>query len=323
MIYIPSGRFIEAQDASLSLVEIEGWMTLESVARSGRVSRSLSFKEKPRKAGPFHNMLLDAGMDGFGDTATVQLYRNAEVGTGTTPPAVTDTQLSNYLGFISGVPVTTRGNSGAPDYEYSWIRIQHTSGIGQFGEVNLTELGVTGSGQQFLFSRELIRDATGEPVAFPLMDDEQFRFTYELRLYRPLADAFSQVQIGSQTHDTITRALNVSSSSWGLLDIGNNVNSHAIGGCTAHTGALAAVTASSPGGSNIGNTNDFSDKPYQTGDYYLDSSFRFGPNQGSGSVRTLSHGRRCARFQTEYDPPIDKTSSQTLILPQRFSWARR
>jgi hypothetical protein len=58
---ITPGRFVESKDPLGLQIEIEGWFTLAAV-RNGRVLRSRKFKVE-RKVGPFHNLLLDVGMD--------------------------------------------------------------------------------------------------------------------------------------------------------------------------------------------------------------------------------------------------------------------
>src|SRR5690606_12331471 len=133
------------------------------------------------------------------------LWPRVHVGTGTTPPAPTDTGLVNYLGFIQSA-TNTAGNSGAPDY-YSWTRLSWLSAIGAFGTTNLTEIGVGSTATDSLVSRELIRDGSGNPIAFPISVEEQLEVTYETSHEPPLTDGFATASIGSNRQDPITREL--------------------------------------------------------------------------------------------------------------------
>src|SRR5690606_24121908 len=91
---------------------------------------------------------------------------------------------------------------------------------GELGNNNLTEIGISGQNKNgLLFSRELIRDSSGNPAAFPITEDEQLEVTYELRLYPNLNDVPATVMVGSNSHDTITRPLGVTNTSnWGPVE---------------------------------------------------------------------------------------------------------
>src|SRR5690606_32703647 len=113
-------------------------------------------------------------------------------------------------------PATAIANSGPPDY-YSYRTFTWISSIGALGNNNLTEIAISGqSTNGRLFSRELIRDSSGNPAAFPITEDEQLEVTYELRLYPNLNDVPATVMVGSNSHDTITRPIGVTNTaSWG------------------------------------------------------------------------------------------------------------
>src|SRR5690606_8608712 len=123
-IIVP-GRFVETKDPLEFRSDVEGWFTLSAI-RDGNVVRSRQF----------HNLFLNQGLDRLATIQPGTLWPRVHVGTGTTPPAPTDTGLVNYLGFIQSA-TNTAGNSGAPDY-YSWTRLSWLSAIGAFGTTNLT-----------------------------------------------------------------------------------------------------------------------------------------------------------------------------------------
>jgi len=323
-IYIPSGRFLEGEIAEAK-VGLEGWFTLRAIRRSGRVTRERKFqvggcRELPR----FHNLITNLGMDRFGSVGANDLYTYCHVGTGTSTPSYTDTQLQNFLASISS-PSTSSSNSGPPDY-YSSLTRTWTSAIGALGNNNLTEIGISGqSANGLLFSRELIRDPNGNPAAFPISADEQLEVTYELRLYPNLVDVPATVTVGASSYDTITRPLGVTSGRWGAVT-GPNVNAArdtiTSGAQRAYTGDLVPYTSTNPSG-NLGDASSGATASYTNGSYYRDISNTWNISTGNGNIRVVTFKFGCAQFQVRFDPVITKTNTQVLTLHQRMSWARR
>jgi len=327
-IYIPSGRFVEG-GLSEAKVGLEGWYTLRAIRRSGRVTRERTFKvEACRELPPFHNLITNLGLNRFGSAGANSLYTRCHVGTGTATPSVTDTQLQNFLAAVStSNPSEAVGNSGSPDY-YSYRTLTWTSSIGALGNNNLTEIGISGqNGNGLLFSRELIRDSSGNPTAFPISSDEQLEVTYELRLYPNLTDVPATVMVGSNSHDTITRALKVNDAGiWGPLSVWVAAANASRGSQSdtneAFSGDLVPYTGSVPSG-RLGQASSGATATYTDGSFYRDISNTWDISRGNGNIRVVTVGFGCAAFQVRYDPVITKLNTQVLTLHQRISWARR
>lgn len=328
MIIITEKKFREASDPTHASVGVEGYYTLRARRRSGRVTREHTFKAD-REVGPFHNLVTTLGMNRLGSESAQNTYARCHVGTGTAAPDITDVQLANFLASVqNNNGVVTNGNSGTSPY-YGWRRFVWTSAIGALGNSILTEIGI--SGQQangLLFSRELIRDSIGNPTSFPIADDEQLEVTYELRFYVPLVDATGQITIGSQTHDVTTRARKATSVDWCPATGGTNnfTNSGVVTVTNAelYTVGIGPITSSEPSGSaRNGKANSAATAAYTDGDFYRDHSQTYGPERGVGSNMSCTFSTSSSAFQTEFDPPIAKTDTQTLILHHRVSWARR
>lgn len=318
MIFVPSNRFLEAELPAAN-VGLEGWITLRARRKSGLISREHSFKVPHRQRGPFHNLITDLGLDRFAQVNGNLLASHFHVGTGTTPPTVTDTQLTNFSASI-GSPTWQTGNQTSAPY-FAWRRYIWVSGIGELGNIIITEVGVSGQAVNgLLWSHELVRDSGGNPSTFPLQDDEQLEAIYELRLYAPENDVLATVSISGNNYDTVTRALNVTASAaWGVSSAG--VNNTAQNAGTMYSGDLVAVTAANPSGQIGGAPSSMVDAAYGAGNYYRDGSATWGTGT-AGSVRTVRRGFVCAAFQVRFDPVIPKTVNNSLTLHQRISWAR-
>ena len=322
-IYIPSGRFLEGE-ISEAKVGLEGWYTLRARRRSGRVTRERMFKvEACRELPPFHNLITDLGLNRFGSASADSLYNRCHVGTGTATPSVTDTQLQTFLAAVGTTPATAIANSGPPDY-YSYRTFTWTSSIGALGNNNLTEIGISGQTTNgLLFSRELIRDSDGNPAAFPITDDEQLEVTYELRLYPNLNDVPATVMVGSNSHDTITRPIAVTDTSfWGPSNSSTNAARSTVG--SAYSGDLVPYTnALNSVSGPLGGASSGATAPYTDGNFYRDISNTWNISTGNGNIRVVTFRFNCAAFQVRFDPVITKLNTQVLTLHQRISWARR
>lgn len=325
MIHVPSNRVLEGELSPVS-VGIEGWFTLRARRANGRVTRERKF----RMSASFHNLITTLGLNRFGTQTSSNLYRYCHVGTGTTPPADSDTQLVAFLANVTAnFPINSMTNSGSPDY-YSAMILKWTSAIGALGNNNLSEVGVSGQATNgLLFSRELIRDSEGDPTTFPIASDEQLEVTYELRVYPPLSDVEAEITIGSTVYDTITRGLNINSSTqWGTSAPGSgSVNTSPVqgsqgirafsGDLIANTGAINSFTGL------LGEATSLSSAAYSNDSFYRDVTANWDITSGNGNIRVVQWRFQCALFQTRYDPVIAKANTQNLSLTQRISWARR
>lgn len=275
---------------------------------------------------PSPNLLTNLGMDALGSGTN---FSRMHLGTGTATPDFTDTALTNFGVSITG-PYSQAGVSGEAPY-YGWMRLTWTSAVGgatgSWTEIGISDQITTGN----LRSHALILDSGGNPVAFPVLADEQFQGTYEFRVYAPTADSPESIQLSGIPYDTITRALNVNLVSgngrWtpsltatrGLF----GTPSSASAGSNVWSGGLVAVTSANPGGTNLGLRTTTGTSGYTNGNYYIDSFSRWGADAGVGDIMTVRHVLDTGSFQIQYNPTITKLTTEEFIHNQRVHWARR
>ncbi len=167
----------------------------------GRYKEKLSFgpggegKAKvwvPEREGEQHNLILNQ----FYDTLIPQygFIRSsffAAVGTGSTAPDPTQTQLANEI----GTSANPRRTSYTPPDQRSEIDALATYGVydirrvlefseAEVGGLNLTEWGVSpvSSRNGPLMTRELFRDGSGNPVVLTIEADQRLRLIYRYRV---------------------------------------------------------------------------------------------------------------------------------------------
>lgn len=157
---------------------------IRSKASSGEVAEESPWSD---------NLVTNTGKNKFlniNNGSGSQCCFHCVIGTGTSPPAVTDTVLSAYKAGVNsnaGTQSWTQTKSlTAPPYKivltYRW-----RFGLG-VAAGNITEVGVAISDTVFesmsastqLFSRALVRDAAGNPTAVTVLEDEYLDVIYEL-----------------------------------------------------------------------------------------------------------------------------------------------
>jgi hypothetical protein len=140
----------------------------------------------PEQEGEQHNLILDQAYDTLiAQYGIIGLVSQAVVGTGSTPPAATQTGLTNEV---------SRTGNVAPSYsQYQLTRI--ADGVAdilaarefteaQVGGQNLTEWGFSpaGAAGPNLMCRELFRDGSNNPVVLTLASDQHLRLLYKMRI---------------------------------------------------------------------------------------------------------------------------------------------
>lgn len=311
--YINKRRYKEL--ATKTVIGVEGFYSGVAIKPGIGVVRSFGSKV------PTPNLLTDLAMDAFG---TGPQFSQMHLGTGTTPPAVTDTSLADFGVSLPSVN-TARGNSGSEPY-YGWVRFTSTSAVGA-ATGNWTEIGMSNQNSNGgLRSRALILDSDGNPTVFTVLEDEQFQGTYEFRVYVPSVDSPATVNISGVAHDTITRALHASSGEQGHWAPGLGLSPLISGRSSSSaffTGGLSAMTGSSPLGASTGDYATTTTLPYGSGNFYIDATARWGAGSVISAGATLGFRVNGAPVQVNYSPAINKSANEELIVNQRFYWARR
>ncbi len=250
------------------------------------------------------------------------------VGTGNTPPVVTNTALANRIAATSSTYSSSTINTitSTPPY-YAEITKYYEFATGTAAG-NLSEVGVgwfiSSPSNYGLFSRALILDAEGLPTTITVLPSEVLRVTYTLRLYIPTEDATGTItlggNVGGTTHNWIMRAARCTDGNYwraGELMAINAVyrpypNYPSNPRVFAYSSDIASITGS-PSGISRGCTGP-------EGTYYY---ALWGTETGPLSIRSLLvTAFSGAAYQIQFDPPINKTSLQIFKCGFNHSWGR-
>lgn len=282
----------------------------------------------------FHNNVTNVGLDMCATNKA--RYNCCQVGTGTATPTNADTTLQTYLSGTGSRSDISGTNSGSPDY-YSEQYVRYNFATGA-ATGNLSEVGVgpsTSSGSN-LFSRELIRDANGNPTTITIASNEALLVHYKLRHYPPLIDVVTTVNgtiDGTPSTRTITRrASDVGSylnwtSGYGYNNASIFGGDSDSGGALVFTGTIGSVTGG-PSGSAYASTSQ-SPATYSSGSYSRTITATWNTGAANANIKAVRFnnaynetGYRAGIFQAEFDTTLNKTNLQELTLEFLISWGR-
>jgi len=291
----------------------------------------------------FHNNVTNVGLDMCATNG--DRYNCCQVGTGNVAPTNTDTTLQTFLASTANGIFISRTNSGSTDYYTEWYcRYDFATGA---ATGNLSEVGVgpsTSSGSN-LFSRELIRDASGNPTTITIASNEALRVHYKLRNYPPLTDVTGTVNgtiDGNAVSRNFTRraALVAGADQWGPMEANaeNTAPGYGSGGSgfgvpsktEAYTGTIGLITGAPS--SSAGKAGSNSASPYSAGTYSRTYTSKWATSQSNANLKSFLFYNgggytgfgtaNAGAFQVEFDTTLNKTNLQELTLEFLISWGR-
>lgn len=330
----------ETSEVSIKLpdfsVGVEGHYFIELIdAKTQKVKGTWSFK----------NLVVNGALDSMsvnsGSSATLTNW--AAVGGGSTPPTATDTSLQSEF---SG---RTNADGGFSDYMSSFSGSVQSGSYAGFrrtrvfsesqGNGTIAEIGFfAASTGNSMFSRALIRDATGSATTITKTSSDQLRVSYDIRFYTPFTDSTGSFTWAGTTYNYTIRPVNVGRTEWGVsgrnvddfsslaYSIGQNVSNPAM---NAFSRFVLTAFSSSVSGSGKVRCSSTTKAPYITGSFYRDHNHLFEPGVAnfpiSGfSIEAFTSTANFAEYETFQmlmQPPIVKTNLQRLTMTMRWSIA--
>ena len=300
----------------------------------------------------FDNLLLNQGLDWYGNMLrnlnsgndiTPWGYYYCGMGTGTTPPAVTDTQLENMLGSVT--QTTEALSVGTDSPRYGQRTVTYVFAPGSFGasSVNLTEIGVGPDLDTFpwLIARQLIKNPAGDTITLTILPQETVTVTYVLRLYIPETDVVQVLDVdtvGGPVSTTFTiRATGAASGSiWNFPKVRVKYSetpdgNASIGLCKIYSNDFAlsalddAPTASKTASRDALVNPDPDD--YILGSYTNVGTVSWNAENPTGGFTDDEVGgstwyTTLGGYQILFSPPITKRDVDQLDMQFRLTWGR-
>lgn len=278
------------------------------------------------------NLILNRGLDALGDPQQRDLdgwmYALA-VGSGSTPPAVTDTGLvakvaQTERSTASGATTSGRVVSPVP---YGWYRKTYQFNAGAAAG-NLSELGLKYyTNDNLLNTRALIKDSSGQPTTITVLSDEILIVTYEVRVYVDMTDKTYTATIkGVETTITV-RPMQINDTDPWWNPGSDFAFSDYIWGYYWYyggTGLGVGPVTGVPSGTRESYSNvQLTNHTYVPGSYRYETSGNLSILNGAGRTFTAAQSvSSIIPFQVGFSPGWSKTNAETVALRMAVSWGR-
>lgn len=285
-----------------------------------------------------NNVVLDQGLNAL-STTNSNLLAYLSVGTGNSPPDVSQTSLDNVLAVTNTSSPTQPQNSynfsEIPFYVAARKSFRFNAGV---AVGNISELGLTSSSGSngLLFNRALVRDSNGNPTTITVLADEILDVIVEVRVYLPetISGSFDLLdKIGNviKTVNYIGKPfLGTTNPASLTFQLERLQGARIFSNLTVFSGTLNTGYTTNPSGTiattTTGNSTESNNYPTARSLVYkcklLVDSHNFEHKSLSFKIRYLLSNTGLLGFQVEFDTTIPKTSSETLQYSLGFSWDR-
>lgn len=276
----------------------------EKVDRYGNVLQTV---------GPFHNLMLDQGLDAMFNTKMSALTEYIHIGSGTSTPQKSDTSLGNEVAVTNKKESNTRSGNlymTEDSYRYRISTFQFDEGeVVASGDVDIAEVGL--GPIDFIINRQLL------PEFINIAHDQGLRIEAETRMYYhpslpgiPIRGSF---QFNGETIN-YSNYFYDAGYEWFDPDYQRMIFGYSFP-------ELSNSSSFSAGGS-APNSETYSE--YIPGTFYIDGTFVWDPGSFVGDVEKIGvsgYGSSWHSF-IYLDTPITVTDLEELTLAMRFTWAR-
>ncbi len=274
----------------------------------------------------FDNLILNQGLDHKGSWATNGINEVCQIGVGTDAELITDTALQTWERNDDGREDISVDTQGSPPYYASNIttfRFDPPGSNKVYSEIGISPFG-TGNGN--LMSRALIKDGGGSPDTIAVLANEWLDVVYELRLYVDHLTV-SNATVSGFDLDILASAVTLEGPLAWTGGVGNDARAtYAV----SYSGdaSLGPVTGSPSSASGTANDAALSRASYSTTTYQRSLSYSYGLNDANypaapAGIGAIVFWTSLGLYQVLFDPPIPKTSSDTLVIDVSVSWTRK
>lgn len=325
-------------------VKLQGRYGL-TVRRHGEVVQELEFD----------NLILNQGRDKLGTGslgASVGITQYAQIGTGTSTPVATQTQLDAYTaGVVNSSGSQTYSNSGAPNYTWTQTYVYafaQGAVVGNMSEVGVGWTQTNGN----LFSRARILDGSLNPTTITLTSIDQLTISYSLTFVPVTTGVPGTVTLEGTPYTYtayLTNAVNSGGGPLTYLSVSSNqpwggfakndLSQLALylfpAGTTVGTPLTnTSLPPNSTGAQNINASSSGSPSTYSytAGSYACTTTMVVQPSAGNfvGGIQGFyaylwlsvgGGGTANYRIYFYFDTPIPKTNTKSFTIALTFSWA--
>ena len=281
-----------------------------------------------KETGWFDNLVLDSGL------ARMSVGRWIDrccVGSGNDTPVPSQTTLSSFVASTttSQNEFATIQTTTAPFYRSYTLTWRFGLGVAA-GNISEVGLGWTNTN---LWNRTLVKDAEGNPTTITILSDEYLDVVSEIREYpqQSLAGSFNLLDknggiISTHTYIGYPVMRNVVKS-FGAISLTNSTANGAYA-TYIHAGSITSNPTTTDIGSPAASIG--SNPPTYSGNT-LTQIYTIGLNEANFAQKgffisyangSIMAGQNASGYKLEINPPITKTTTQTMTYTFNLSWDR-
>lgn len=289
------------------------------------------------RSAPFHNLVVDNGMNKIADDPFSALSTYCHIGTGTAEVKSTDNGLETFKAATNNIVFSGASIKGVPPYFTKYVLIyRFVSGTFNndiISEVAFSDQATDGN----IFSRALVEkpDPFNTPTTLLVRNDEWLDVTYEFNLNPAFINADGSANDGTGVivlngigYNYTVRPANVTNIAyWAALNTqavftpvaGSYAKSYGSGS------VLGPVTGepTSPSGDDADSAgSEISAIPYVNGTFNRDIILNIGPFDcnATGGIGALRFHTGFGSYQIAFDPVVPKNEDNSVNFPVNLAW---
>lgn len=302
---------------------LSGWFKLETIKDDGTCEILADW---------FPNLIINNALNYIATNDTWLAF--CQIGTGTATPDPTNTALGSRVASSNLIVSTTTSAQSSPPYYISTTRVFRFAKGAYVG--NITEIGISAGSASALISRALILDGDGNPTSVALTSADYLQVTYQIRLYPATEDVTGTITLGGVDYTWTARPANITTVApynvgtspsytyWLGLPTYGQYNSSIGSSVAVYSGPIGDIT-SRPSGTPVTTISTRSATTYVSGSYESEFNCTWNTTTGNvaGGIGSIVFAFSWGCWQVGFTPNIPKTSSNTLNLKFKHSWARK
>lgn len=265
-----------------------------------------------KETGWFDNIVLDSGIDRMLSSTWGD---GVAVGSGSSTPQKTQTQLDSVIATTTTRISGTSGAQTTTEPFYEWVRYIYRFGEG-IAAGNISEVGIIYRNATNLWNRALVRDTEGNPTSITILSDEFLDVVVEVR--HMLQSKFTSSvpylnKQGVKIRDIpiVISPYYSSNSSSSMSQITST--SYALYSGTSNPDLPTSLPSNSLGSTSVGLSTKISANSFR-------SVFKASLTQGNGSIKSMIFRisglvgglTTSSGYKVELETPIDKTAEMEL-----------
>lgn len=171
-----------------------------SLSGQFRIVKKSSDNQVLFDSGVLNNLLLDTGLDYFGDnTGDYNILQNLAIGTGNSEPTPTQTRLDAIIAISNSVNTTYKNDYDSErDGEYYTPSKTCEYIFNNLNNVNIAEIGLvngTNTSNYTAYTRALIKDDSGRPLVITVLQGEVLEVYYTLKMTYHLKEKETRIAL--------------------------------------------------------------------------------------------------------------------------------